>query len=142
MQPPDGFPKTCPHPSGSVLNSGIAAKNVSLVPSDMTATPGLSAPVPPSDAGLSPVNAATGIPGLRPYFAKYGASLPASPFLAAGSFAARPGAVNSQISASHSPRSRLRRFIPAPSPMSIGASAPHRSEQRKELTRWMRSVAA
>ena len=142
MKPPDGFPKTWPKPSGSVLNVGMAAKNVSLVPSDMTATPGLSAPTPTRDAGLSPVNAATGIPGLSPYFAKYGARAPARPLPTAGSFAARAGDMKPHISASQRQLERSRRFIPAPSPTSIGASAPMRSEQMKELTRWMRLVAA
>ena len=143
IKPPEGFPKTCPHPSGSVLNSGSAAKNVSLVPSEITATPGLSAPVPTSDAGLSPVNGAIGMPGRSPYLAKYPASRSARlPSWTHGSFSTRPGATKSQISRSHAPFPRSRRFIPAPSPVSTGASAPARMEQRKELTKWMRFVAS
>ena len=68
MKPPAEVQKTLPKPSGSVRGSFIAAKNVSLVPSDITAHPGFHAPQPTSDAGLSPVNGATGIPGLSPYF--------------------------------------------------------------------------
>ena len=143
MKPPEGFPKTCPHPSGSVLKLGIAAKKVSLVPSEITATPGLSAPVPTSDAGLSPVNGAIGMPGLSPYLAKYPARRkPQLPSYTQGSFSTSLGATKSHISRSHSPLPRSRRFIPAPSPVSTGASAPARMEQRNELTRCILFVAA
>ena len=49
-----------------------------------------------------------------------------------------PGAVNAAISRSHCNTLRFNRFIPAPSPKSIGASPPQSTEQRKELTRWTR----
>ena len=50
------------------MGPGIAAKNVSLVPSEITTLPGAVAPIPTSEAGLSPVNKATRQAGERPYF--------------------------------------------------------------------------
>ena len=59
-----------------------------------------------------------------------------------GSFAASPGAVASTAGGHHVLDDRSMRFMPEPSPGSIGACPPINSEARNELTRWTRSVAA
>ena len=59
-----------------------------------------------------------------------------------GSLAARPVAVESTAGGHHWHAPRSIRFMPEPSPGSIGACAPVSSEARNELTRCTRSVAA
>ena len=68
MNPPAGFPKTWPKPLGSVRATGMAANRVSLVPREMTTLPGAVAPMPTSEAGLSPVKRAVWHLGEKPYF--------------------------------------------------------------------------
>jgi hypothetical protein len=64
------------------------------------------------------------------------------PGASAGSFARSPGAVAVIASSHHVADARSIRFMPEPSPGSIGACRPASSDARKELTRWIRSVAA
>ena len=59
-----------------------------------------------------------------------------------GSLAARSGAVAASAAGDQSPRRMSIRFIPAPSPVSMAASAPARTEAKKEETRWTRLVRA
>ena len=90
------------------------------------------------------MNGTTGMPGRSPYFAKRSArhsgSLPGR--ATRGSLPTRPGAAKSHISRSHSSVSRLSKFMPAPSPVSMGPSSPARYEVRNELNRCTRAVLA
>ncbi len=145
MKPPAGLPNTCPKPRGSVCGWRMAANTVSLVPMLTTAVPGSVAPIPTKLDGLSPVKATTGVPRLKPYFfTKYSAISPicVREATAGGSFSASPGAVAATSSGLHVPLASSSRFMPAPSPWSIGALPPIKSEPRNELTRWISRVFA
>src|SRR4051794_30995848 len=142
MKSPVGAPNTWPVPSGSTRGCFIKPKIVSLVPSEIATTPSRTRPTPTRLHGLSPDQVITDAGGNRCRTCQYGDSVPATAHDGAmsGSFDARSGAVACTASDHHVRDSSSIRFIPDPSPGSIGASPPMSNDARNELTRWMRPV--
>src|SRR5262245_28062444 len=103
--------------------SHIKPKIVSLVPSETAASPSRTSPVPTRLHGLSPDHATTRAAGSVCRDCQYGESLPtiADDGAMAGSLCARPGAVASSATGHHDLDARSIRFMPEPSPGSIGA---------------------
>ena len=117
---------------------------MSLVPSETATTPSRTSPVPTRLHGLSPDHATTLAVGSRWRTCQYGDNRPTTVDAGAigGSLASNPGAVASSAAGHHSAVVKSIRFIPDASPGSTGACCPMRSDDRNELTRWTRSVAA
>ena len=112
------------------------------MPSETAIVPSRTIPVPTSEHGLSPDHATTFAAGNPCRARQYVASGPTTVHDGAigGSFDSRSGAVAARASGAQRERDRSIRFIPEPSPGSIGASKPTSSDAAYEDTRWIRVV--
>jgi hypothetical protein len=119
-------------------------KIVSLVPSEIAIRPSRTSPVPTRLHGLSPDHA-TMRAGGKPYLELQKGERPPTMVdesARAGNFVSRPGAVACSAAGDHCFEARSIRFMPDPSPGSMGACFPARRDAIQELTRCTRSVAA
>ena len=120
-------------------------KHVKLVPSEIARRPGSTSPSPVTLHGLSPDHAMIRVSARKPWrCTKYFAIGPTTAVDAAsgGSLSASPGAVAASAPGCHARFAMSIRFIPAPSPWSIGAMRPASTEHMNELTSAMWRVAA
>ena len=139
-----GAPNTWPSPVKSRANSSKYPKNVSLVPKLIAAFFFEVIPAPIRLFGLSPENATILVPSKKPNLCtKYGEISPIIAFgdVKGGNFTFSPGAVASKARLSHSLVVMFIKFIPAPSPWSIGAFFPINIEAKKELTKCITTVS-
>src|SRR4029077_869801 len=118
---------------GSCINPKI----VSLVPSEIATSPSRTRPVPIRLQGVSPDHRMTCAAGRPCRACQYGDNVPAMLHDGAigGRFDASDGAVASTASDHHAAVDKSIRFVPEPSPGSIGACWPASSDARNELTR-------